>query len=209
MPWSITRDGPKYCVTKQGEDSPLKCYDNRTDAIKYQRALYANESRASVVAALTYEEPVEAPDTRLEEALARLDEIAAKEASKEHLQVTVKSADHEVTEALIATLDQISERLLNGERVSESLIASLHAMAAQPAPIVNVAPTEVHIPETVVNVPAPVVNVEAPVVNIPETVVNVPAPNVTVNMPEASKEKKVTFTRDPFGKLEGAEITEE
>jgi hypothetical protein len=45
MPWSIQRREGKYCVVKQGGEV-LKCYPNRTDAIKYQRALYAHEPSA-------------------------------------------------------------------------------------------------------------------------------------------------------------------
>jgi hypothetical protein len=45
MPWSIQRREGKYCVVKQGGEL-LKCYPSRTDAIKYQRALYAHEPSA-------------------------------------------------------------------------------------------------------------------------------------------------------------------
>lgn len=210
MPWSITRDGSKYCVTKEGDDSPLKCYDSRTDAIKYQRALYANESRDSMVAAITYEEPAPEDNVkdRLDQALARLDSLAERGENEPGFKITMAS-NPQMTEtllALTATINQISERLENGERVSESLLASLQSMAVQQPPVVNVEAPIVNVPETVIHVPAPVVNVEAPVVNIPETVVNVPAPIVNVSVPE--REKKVTFLRDPFGRLEGAEIGE-
>jgi len=47
MPWSIQKREGKYCVVKQGATTPLKCYSARTDAIKYQRALYANEPSLS------------------------------------------------------------------------------------------------------------------------------------------------------------------
>jgi len=51
VPWSIQRREGKYCVTKEGASSPLKCYSARTDAIKSQRALYAKgpSLRASIL----------------------------------------------------------------------------------------------------------------------------------------------------------------
>lgn len=206
MPWNVTNEAGKWCVTKEGDTSPLKCYDVRTDAIKYQRALYANVRRAEMVAALTYEEPAQELDPRLTAALARLEELSEKEKEKSNSPVNITlSPDQSVTRELLAALDQITARLADGERFSESLVASLVSLSQQPAPVVNVEPPIVNIPETVVNVPAPIVNVEAPNITFPE--INVPAPEVTVVMPE-ERDRKVSFIRDPFGKLEGAEITE-
>ena len=42
MPWSIQQRDGKYCVVKQGGET-VKCHGSRMDALKHQRALYANE----------------------------------------------------------------------------------------------------------------------------------------------------------------------
>lgn len=207
MPWRVSNNDGRWCVTKEGDDSPLKCYDSRTDAIKYQRALYANESRSDMVAAITYEEPEPELDPRLLLALARLEELSEKEKAQGNSPVNITlSPDQSVTRELLAALDQITARLADGERFSESLVASLVSLTQQP-PVVNVEAPIVNVPETVVNLPAPIVNIEPPVVNVPETVVNVPAPLVTVNMPDRAK--KVTFERDPLtGQVTTADVTE-
>jgi len=53
MPWNIAKRGDNWCVVKEGEDSPIKggCHASRSDALKHQRALYANEPslRASIL----------------------------------------------------------------------------------------------------------------------------------------------------------------
>ena len=47
MPWRLSQRKGRWCVVKEGESSPVPggCHDSRADAIKHQRALYANESR--------------------------------------------------------------------------------------------------------------------------------------------------------------------
>lgn len=46
MPWMIVEKDGQYCVHKQNADKSagdsLHCYDNRDDALKYMKALYAN-----------------------------------------------------------------------------------------------------------------------------------------------------------------------
>lgn len=205
MPWSIEKRESKWCVIKDSDGSSAGCHDSRTDAIKQQRALYASERRNATVAALVYEEPAPVVDTRLEEAIARVEELASREERNERVNVTV-AQDPQVMQALLKTMDQISERLENGERVSASLVASLEALASH-APVVNVPAPVVNVPETVVNVPTPVVNYTPPDIVIPE--IKVPPAEITVSMPE-ERPRRVTFTRDPLdGKLQGAEITEE
>lgn len=203
MPWSIEkREGYWFLIAESGQTEAY--FEDRTDAVKMQRSLHAAERAANLVSAITYEEPKPEVDTRLEDALARLDELSEKQEKKEQLQITV-GQDPQVMEALLATINQISERLENGERVTESLVASLHTLAAQPAPTVTV-----NVPEQA----PPVVNVAAaevvvPEIRVPEINVSVPAAEVTVMMPEP-KPRNVTFVRDPLdGKLQGAEITEE
>lgn len=43
MPWAIRQSGEKYCVYKEGETEPLKCYPTREEATQYLSALYASE----------------------------------------------------------------------------------------------------------------------------------------------------------------------
>lgn len=52
MPWRIERREGRYCVIKEDDGSSAGCHDSRTDAIKQQRALYAQERTASITAAL-------------------------------------------------------------------------------------------------------------------------------------------------------------
>ncbi len=61
MPWSIERRGGKHCVVKQGASKPVPggCHDSRADAIKHQRALYANEKKMGAEMATVEAEQVE------------------------------------------------------------------------------------------------------------------------------------------------------
>lgn len=225
MPWSVQKRESKWCVVKEGGDVE-GCHASRTDAIKHQRALYSNESRmASMYAELDerVEEVVEEivqevalpvyngngsrtgpimpaldgnpkVDQRLQAAMELIAEFTQEPPQPHPIHVTVEN-DNSGMQALVAALGQITERLMNGEKVSESLVASLQNLAEQAPPVVNV-------------------EVESPVVNVPAPIVNVPAANITVHpeifLPEQEKRvSKVTMVRDPFGKLEGAEITEE
>lgn len=43
MPWEIRQNNDKFCVYKEGEEEPLKCYPTRDEAADYLAALYANE----------------------------------------------------------------------------------------------------------------------------------------------------------------------
>lgn len=204
MPWSIEkREGYWFLISETGETEAY--FDERVDAVKMQRSLHAAERAAGLVAAITYEEPKPEPDTRLEEALARLDALAEKEERQQEMKLVI-SSDQQVQEALIASINQISERLENGERVTESLVASLQSLATQAPPVVNVSVPEQAVP--VVNVAAPVMpEIVIPEIKVPD--IHVPAAEVTVMLPE-SRPRNVTFTRDPIdGKLQGAEITEE
>lgn len=63
MPWNISRRGGKYCVVKQGESEPVPggCHASRADAIKHQRALYANEPSARTASLTTMAAPLKPP----------------------------------------------------------------------------------------------------------------------------------------------------
>lgn len=61
MPWSIKRRDGKFCVVKEG-GKVEKCHASRADAVKHQRALYANEPSArtaSVAAVAPLKPPAE------------------------------------------------------------------------------------------------------------------------------------------------------
>jgi hypothetical protein len=80
---------------------------------------------------------------------------------------------------------------------------SIPAQPQPPAPVVNVAPPEVNIPEwpEFPKIPAPVVNVSPPDVHV------APA-NVTVNVPEPKNTIVIdTIQRDKDGKITGAKIS--
>lgn len=52
MPWKVVEEDGRHCVYKMNDDGSLaeklKCYDDRAEALAYQRALYANvEEKAS------------------------------------------------------------------------------------------------------------------------------------------------------------------
>lgn len=46
MPWFINQRENQYCVFKEGQSEPLKCYDAEADASAYLQALYADEGKA-------------------------------------------------------------------------------------------------------------------------------------------------------------------
>lgn len=49
--WSIERRDGRYYVVRGGDGAPVPggCHDSRVDAIKHQRALYANEARVAAM----------------------------------------------------------------------------------------------------------------------------------------------------------------
>lgn len=81
-------------------------------------------------------------------------------------------------------------------------------MPEQPAPVVNVAPADVHVAAPVVNVAAaeaPVVNVTTPdvTVNLPEQKATLPQDIRIISMPERTVSQVVV--RDPQGRVAGLE----
>lgn len=60
MPWSIENRDGQYCVVKDGDGSTVKCHASRADAVKHQRALYANEPSART-ASLSAVAPLKPP----------------------------------------------------------------------------------------------------------------------------------------------------
>jgi HK97 family phage major capsid protein len=46
MPYEIKEKDGKYCVHKEGEAEPMKCYESKQEAEDYQRALYTNADKS-------------------------------------------------------------------------------------------------------------------------------------------------------------------
>lgn len=208
MPWSLhNRDG-KWCVVKEGESEPVPggCHSSRADAIKHQRALYANESRvASQYAeldALPEPAPVvmnagASPFTHLSPFATELVGLLLKDDRERSLVASVA----ETQQAALSQMKEDTE-----ER--RALVAALERMAQPnihvPAPEVNV---RVDAPQITVDVPTPEVIVAAPTVEV-----QVAAPEVTVRpqitVPQTPA-RKVTFERDLLtGRVVGAEVSE-
>ena len=210
MPWHLENRDGKVCVIKDSDGSVAGCHDSRADAIKQQRALYANESRTAAMYAeldanteeYGWEEPIEEPAAvpagTLSPFAAELVGLILKDEREKSL-----------TASLGQTMDAISERMAAEKEERTALVAALSQIGQ---PVINVAAPEV----TVEAAPAPQVTVEAAQVNVPpaEVSVNVPSPNITVRpeivMPEAAPvTKTITFERDPLtGQVSSADVTE-
>ena len=189
MPWHLENRDGKVCVVKDADGSVAGCHDSRTDAIKQQRALYANESRmASMYDELDAQtedygwvepEPV-VPGSTLSPFAAELVGMILKDEREKSL-----------TASLAQSMDAIAERMASEKAERTALVAALSQIGQ---PVINV-----ETPEVTVNVPPAEVRVD------------VPAPQVTVrpeiNLPPSSK--TVTFERDAItGQIAKAEVTE-
>ncbi len=64
MPWSVKKQNKKFCVVKEGEDSPIKggCHASKSEAAAHVRALYASEAEAAVSELYTEEVDMEELD---------------------------------------------------------------------------------------------------------------------------------------------------
>lgn len=161
------------------------------DAIKQQRALRANESRVASMYAELDEVVEEAPEPIKAEVRA----------GSELVKIEIGKENEALTASLLERMESMSQR----ENVTQmALIAALQQIGQRES-VVNVeAPN--------VNVEQPAITVEQPAITVHPPEVNVRAPEVTVNheivLPAEERNKKVTFVRDPFGRLEGAEIGE-
>ena len=198
MPWSLDRRDGRWCVIKDSDGSTAGCHDSRADAIKQQRALYANESRvASMYAEL---DTIEVPEEEVEIVEEkRGTELVKIEIGKEH-------------DALIASLsDRMEAMAIREQETQRALVAALQQMGLR---------------DPVVHVDAPNVNVEQPAITVeaapPAEVkvdVHVPeqaAPQVhlspEIHLPETQPtpaQKTITFERDPLtGQVSKAEVNE-
>jgi len=216
MPWQLEHRSEGWCVIKEGESSPVAggCHSSRADAIKHQRALYANESRVASM----YERLDSMPDpeslpvvasgqSQLANELAGL--ILKEDPLATELVGKLLKEDRERT--LIASVAEsqsmLARQMFDSHQDRQALVAALERMGS---PTFNMPPAEVtvNVPETVVNVPPAEVTV-----NVPDVNVHVPAPQVTVRpnitVEAPSVQKTVTFERDPLThEVIKAEVTE-
>lgn len=209
MPWALSQREGKWCVVKEGESSPVAggCHGSRADAIKHQRALYANESRMASIYSELDAQPDHVPETPLEVAAPALAASALSPLAAELVGLLLKD---EREKSLVASMADsqslISQQLSEAREDRQALVAALGRMGA---PTINLPAPEVN-----VNVPPAEINFTAPA---PEVTVNVPAAEVTVNSPDVnvtveappSAQKTVTFERDPLThQVTKAEVTE-
>jgi hypothetical protein len=193
MPWSLSQRDGKWCVVKDSDGEVEGCHDSRADAIKQQRALYANERR---VAAL-YEEL----DAQEVEVIEPEEPRHVTPNASELVKIEIGKENEALTASLLERMEAMD---LRAAETQQALVAALHAIGTR-NPVVNVAAPEV-------SVEAPNVTVEPPAVTIEAPEVTVEAPNVTVepqiHLP--STQKTVTFERDPLsGQVTQARVQEE
>lgn len=147
MPWSVAKRGDSWCVVKEGETEPIKggCHASRSDALRHQRALYANESSTASANGPLRIELGGVPDETLPVLVASLTAISDRLAETE------------------GALALVMEKL--------ALLASAEPPVVNvsvPEPVVNITVPEpvvnVNVPEARVEIttPTPVVNVELP-----------------------------------------------
>lgn len=143
----MNKRGDSWCVVKEGESEPIKggCHASRSDALKHQRALYANESQMASANGPLRIELGGVPDETLPVLVESLTAISDRLAETE------------------GALALVMEKL--------TLLASVEPPVVNvsvPEPVVNITVPEpvvnVNVPEARVEIttPAPVVNVELP-----------------------------------------------
>ncbi len=204
MPWSLNRRTEGWCVIKESDGSVAGCHDSRADAIKQQRALYANESRmASMYAeldALPDPEPTPEP-------------AAAPPTSPVMAEILALLARDQQDKSLVASVAEsqslLSQQFADAQQERQALVAALGRMGS---PTINLPPAEVNVtvPPAEVTFTAPPVNVtvEAAQVHVPPAQVTVQPAEVNVVLPETRK--TVTIQRDPLTRLiESATVEEQ
>lgn len=195
MPWSLEQRDGEWCVIKESDGSSAGCHSSRADAIKQQRALYANESRMASL----YQELDALPDP---EPTPVVEDVPAPSMSPVTAEIMALLLREEKERSLVASIaDQqelMVQRMQQDQEERMALVAALGRMGsptinipAQAAPEVNV-----HVPPAEVNFTVPPAEVN---VHVPPAEINFSAPdvNVTVEAPP-SVQKTVTFERDPL-----------
>ena len=199
MPWSISKQEGRYCVVKEGATEPVPggCHSTRAQAIKHQRALYANESRVASM----YAELDEITEEWVETEVA----VPVTPATTQELVKVVIGNDHDaLTASMLERLDSMSAKQAETQ---QALVAALHAIGTK-NPTINVEAPKVDVAPPNITVEQPAITVEPPNVTIPVNVEAAKAPDVHLTMPSA--QRSVKFTRDPLtDRVSSAEILEQ
>lgn len=200
MNWSLeSRDG-EWCVVDASGDA-VGVHSSRADAIKHQRALFAQEARVASM----YAELDALPDTPTE---VQVDpklvvDAPAPSMSPVVAEVMALLLREEKERSLVASVAEsqtlISRQFEEAALERQALVAALGRMGS---PTINLPPAEVNVnlppAEVSVNVPPAEVSVtvEAAQVHVPATQVTVQPAEVNVTLPD--RQKTVTFERDPL-----------
>lgn len=197
MPWSLERRENEWVVLAE-DGSSVGAYAERSDAIKHQRRLYANDARVAAM----YAELDAMPDEVLQQNVVEADPPSPSGMSAVTAEIMALLLREEKERSLVASVAEsqslISRQFEEAAAERQALVAALGRMGS---PVINV-PAQAA-PEVTVNVPAAEVNFTAPA---PEVNVHVPPAEVTVNSPDvnvtveapAPVQKTVTFERDPL-----------
>lgn len=190
MPWTIEARDDEWCVVKEGGEVE-GCHASRGQALAQQKALYAQESKT---------------------ASAEGNGAVKFEMSQAPMRIEVSSA---VDEALVASLDAMTQRLLMTEETLGKVVELLGSMTASAQDeresfreALTAAVQAREAPVVTVNVPEQ----ETPIVNVtvPESQVSITNPSPIVNVTLPSTRKTVTFERDPLtGSVSKAQVEEE
>jgi hypothetical protein len=216
MPWHLENRDGKVCVIKDADGSVAGCHDSRTDAIKQQRALYANEARMASMYSELDAQPeeeygwVEPKNGSAPPAPALVGDFSAAALSPRAAELVEiilnEEREKHLTASLTRAMDVLAQRMESEKEERTALVAAISQISN---PVVHVAAPEI----TVEAAPTPEVKVEvaAPEVTIQPPDINVAAPEVTVrpqfNLPQRSK--TVTFERDPLtNQVTKAEVVE-
>lgn len=197
MPWSLDKRTEGWCVVSEG--GKVEGYhDSRVDAIKQQRALYANESRvASMYAEL---DVLEEASEVVEKSVSAMAEAVS---GSELVKIVVgNEQDKALTASVIHSIDAISERLAATEEVNRAMVAALQSMG-QMAPVINLPPTQVTVEPAQVTVEAPHITVEQPDIHM-----KTPQVNVFNEIVPPKTSKTITFERDLSGRVTQADVVE-
>lgn len=198
MPWSLSRRDGKWCVVKDDDGEVEGCHESRTDAIKQQRALYANESRVAAM----YAELDEQVEEVVQEEIVEPEPVTLRNGS-ELVKIEIGKENEALTASVLQQLEKMSAR---ESETQQALVAALHAIGTR-SPVVNVEAPNVDVAAPNVNVEPPAVTVEAPEVTVQAPNVSI-TPDINVHLPSSSR--TVTFERDPLsGQVTQAKVEEE
>lgn len=198
MPWSLSRRDGKWCVVKDDDGEVEGCHESRTDAIKQQRALYANESRVAAM----YAELDEQVEEVVQEEIVEPEPVTLRNGS-ELVKIEIGKENEALTASVLQQLEKMSAR---EAETQQALVAALHAIGTR-SPVVNVEAPNVDVAAPNVNVEPPAVTVEAPEVTVQAPNVSI-TPDINVHLPSSSR--TVTFERDPLsGQVTQAKVEEE